>query len=102
MNREADYRVRLAEALVDWADQLPGTSSKEAAGDLLVDAARRLLAGETVCRCATHNADFLEKTPDDISMCVSMLYEDAWNTLPEPEPCKPVSKLLLDPPGEGD
>jgi len=46
-------------------------------------------------RCAEHGGDFLEKSPSKYALCLSMLYEDAWNALPEPEPCKPIRVLVV-------
>jgi hypothetical protein len=47
--------------------------------------------------CETHGSQFLEKEPDEYSMCLWMLYENNWDVLPEPEACRIVDRLILDP-----
>lgn len=46
--------------------------------------------------CEEHGSQFIEEHPDEFDMCLWMLYEDKWDSLPEPEPCRMVRRLLLE------
>jgi hypothetical protein len=46
--------------------------------------------------CETHESRFIDKEPDQFSMCLWMLYEDNWDALPEPQPCRFVPLLIVD------
>lgn len=82
-------------------------------GLVLSPAARRLTPADILAavrtlpevdrswKCAEHGGDFLERSPSKYALCLTMLYEDAWNALPEPEPCKPIRVLIVPLPEEG-
>lgn len=64
-------------------------------------AARRVVEADEIWWCEEHASQFIKEYPDEHDMCLWMLYEDKWNSLPEPEPCRMVRRLLLPPEKEG-
>lgn len=93
----------MASNLYKWNDEMvnsQGGHYTDATPADILAAVRTLPGVDRRWRCAEHGGDFLEKSPSKYALCLSMLYEDAWNALPEPEPCKPIRVLIVPLSGE--